>query len=143
MFSHITVGCSDLDISSRFYDAILLPLGLVRRLVPPRPGRLWSCWIMPGAELPRFYIYLPYDGRPCTSGNGSMVAFVAPNPESVDAAYENGIKEGGTDDGKPGPRDRYGAGYYGAYIRDPDGNKIHLVYRGDLLPRAPDAVAIK
>ena len=64
-----------------------------------------------------------------------MVAFLAlspVSPEAVDAAYNAGIAKGGTDEGEPGLRDNYGKGYYGAYLRDLDGNKVHLVYRGDI-----------
>ena len=65
-----------------------------------------------------------------------MVAFLAPTVEAVSAAYLAGIKAGGRDDGPPGERVRYGTGYYGAYLRDPDGNKVHVVHRGDLFDSA-------
>ncbi len=132
MFSHITVGCSDIEKASRFYDAVLLPLGLQRRTVEPDGGPLAACWVVPGEPLPRFYVYLPFDGKPATTGNGSMAAFLAASPEMVDAAYAAGLAHDGVSEGAPGLRPRYGAGYYGAYLRDPDGNKLHLVYRGDM-----------
>jgi predicted lactoylglutathione lyase len=75
---------------------------------------------------------MPYNREPATAGNGSMTAFQAGSTVAVDAAYAAGIAAGGTDEGAPGPRSRYGLGYYGAYLRDLDGNKIHLVHRGDL-----------
>ena len=62
-----------------------------------------------------------------------MIAFLAGSPEAVDHAYAAGMARGGRDEGAPGPRERYGRGYYGAYLRDPDGNKIHIAHRGDLL----------
>jgi len=133
LFSHVTVGCRDLNKATAFYDAVLIPLGLKQRVVTPDGGPASACWITPGSTLPRFYVYIPFDGKPANAGNGSMVAFAAPSTEAVDAAHAGGIAAGGTDDGPPGPRERYGAGYYGAYLRDPDGNKIHVVYRGDLL----------
>jgi predicted lactoylglutathione lyase len=61
-----------------------------------------------------------------------MVAFTAASPEAVNRAYAAGIEAGGSDEGAPGPRPRYGNGYYGAYLRDPDGNKVHIAYRGDV-----------
>ena len=61
-----------------------------------------------------------------------MIAFRATNREQVDQCYQNGISNGGTDEGPPGNRPQYADGYYGAYLRDPDGNKLHIVYRGDL-----------
>ncbi|OCP15924.1 MULTISPECIES: VOC family protein [unclassified Ensifer] len=134
MFSHVTVGCSDLGRATLFYDAVLEPLGLVQRPVSPDGGPASSCWIAPGQALPRFYVYEPFDRKPASIGNGSMVAFLAPASAAVDRAYAAGLAAGGTDEGAPGPRPHYGDGYYGAYLRDPDGNKIHLVFRGDLQP---------
>lgn len=132
MFSHITVGCIDLDRAAAFYDALLQPMGLTRRGVAPDGGPLSACWVHPQHAFPRFYVYLPRDGLPATPGNGSMLAFKAESPHVVRAAYSAGIAAGGVDQGMPGHRPRYGAGYYGAYLRDPDGNKLHVVHRGDL-----------
>lgn len=132
MFSHVTVGSSDLGRAGAFYDAVLHPLGLVRRPVAPDGGPAALCWIAPGASLPRFYVYLPFDRKAASAGNGSMVAFQAPTPAAVDAAYAAGLAAHGADGGAPGPRPQYGEGYYGAYLRDPDGNKVHLVCRGDI-----------
>ncbi|BCL76849.1 lactoylglutathione lyase [Jeongeupia sp. HS-3] len=132
MFSHITVGCSDLPRAAAFYDAVLIPIGLQRRVVTPDGGPAAACWVSPDRLLPRFYVYLPFDRQPASAGNGSMVAFLAPSPAAVDQAYAAGIAAGGTDEGPPGPRPHYGAGYYGAYIRDHDDNKIHIAFRGDV-----------
>ena len=132
MFSHITVGASNLERSADFYDALLTPLGLKRRLVTPDGGPSAACWVSPSGVLPRFYVYSPYDRMPASAGNGSMVAFLAPSSTAVDAAYAAGIAAGGCDEGGPGLRARYGPGYYGAYLRDPDGNKVHVVFRGDV-----------
>lgn len=132
MFSHVTVGTNDMGRATAFYDAILAPLGLRQRVVEPDGGPPAACWIVPAKSLPRFYVYVPFDGEPSSAGNGSMVAFAAPSPEAVDTAYEAGLAAGGRDEGPPGPRPRYGDGYYGAYLRDPDGNKVHIVYRGDI-----------
>lgn len=134
MFSHVTVGVSDLDRAARFYDALLLPLGLARRPVDPDGGPPSLCWIQPGAGLPRFYAYLPFDGRPCSAGNGGMVAFLAPSPAAVEQAHAAAMAQGGADEGAPGPRPRYGPGYFGAYLRDPDGNKLHVAHRPDAPP---------
>lgn len=133
MFSHITVGVSDLDRAASFYDAVLIPLGLARRPVTPDGGPPSLCWHRPGASLPRFYAYLPFDGQPCAPGNGSMAAFLAPSIEAVELAHAQAMQHGGSDAGAPGLREHYGPGYFGAYLRDPDGNKIHVVHR----PEAP------
>lgn len=133
MFSHVTVGCRDIDKAVVFYDAILGAVGLKRRVVTPDGGPAAACWIEPGRTLPSFYVYMPFNRKPATVGNGSMVAFSAPSIAAVDTAYAAGVDAGGTDEGVPGPRLHYGTGYCGAYLRDPDGNKVHVVYRGDLL----------
>lgn len=135
MYSHVTVGCSDIERAAAFYDALLGAVGYVRREVIPDGGPPAACWAAPGQILPRFYVYIPFDGAPATAGNGSMVAFSAPSPAAVDAAHRAGLASGGTDEGAPGPRSRYGAGYYAGYLRDPDGNKVQVVHRGDVLPR--------
>ena len=132
MFSHITVGTNDLDQAAAFYDAVLIPLGLCRRTVTPDGGPTSACWVKPDSALPRFYVYSPYDRNEARTGNGSMVAFSAPSPDAVDVAYTAGLHAGGSDEGAPGLRRQYGEGYYGAYLRDPDGNKVHVVHRGDL-----------
>ncbi|MCC2978462.1 VOC family protein [Sphingomonas sp. PL-96] len=133
MFSHVTVGVSDLDRAGSFYDAVLGPLGLSQRIVMPDGGPPSRCWHRQGEAFPRFYAYLPFDGRPSSHGNGSMVAFLAPTIAAVERAHAEGLRAGGIDDGRPGPRTHYGPGYYGAYLRDPDGNKIHVVYRGEMV----------
>ncbi|WP_020590362.1 VOC family protein [Kiloniella laminariae] len=132
MFSHVTVGSNDLEQAGAFYDAILLPLGLRRRKVTDDGGPKALCWVAPDQILPRFYVYQPFDRHEASAGNGVMVAFRAPNPESVDLAWKAGLASGGRDEGAAGPRPHYGEGYYGAYLRDPDGNKVHIVCRGDL-----------
>ena len=129
MFSHITVGARDLGRAGRFYDAVLAPLGLKRRIVSPDGGPAALCWVNAHATLPRFYVYSPFNGESATAGNGSMVAFLAPSIAAVHTAYADGLAHGGRDDGSPGPRPRYGDGYFGAYLRDPDGNKVHIVHR--------------
>jgi catechol 2,3-dioxygenase-like lactoylglutathione lyase family enzyme len=139
MFSHITVGTQNLSRAAAFYDAVLMPIGLKRREVTPDGGPAAACWILPGSTLPRFYVYMPFNGMLATIGNGSMVAFLAPSPAAVDSAYQGGISAGGLDEGAPGERSNYGSGYYGAYLRDPDGNKVHIAYRGDLVPARSEA----
>ena len=132
MFSHVTVGTRDLEGAERFYDAVLVPLGLTRRVVTPDGGPAALCWVAAHSPLPRFYVYRPFNGEPPTVGNGSMVAFLAPSKEAVEMAYASGLAHGGMDEGGLGPRPHYGDGYFGAYLRDPDGNKVHIVHRGDL-----------
>ena len=128
MFGHVTVGGDDLRRLARFYDAALAPLGLRRHETNPDGGPPAECWVRPGEALPRFYVHVPFDGRLAAPGNGCMVAFLAPSPETVKEAHG----AGGADEGAPGERPHYGRGYCGAYRRDPEGNKLHPVHRGDL-----------
>ncbi len=132
MFSHITVGTNDLARAESFYDAVLAPLGLKQRQVRPDGGPLSLCWIAPHQRLPAFYVYQPFNKQTASPGNGAMIAFKVPSRQAVDVAYCEGMKTGGTCEGEPGERTHYGQGYYGAYLRDPDGNKIHIAFRGDV-----------
>lgn len=132
MFSHVTVGSNDLERAGQFYDAVLAPLGMRRRIVEPDGGPEALCWI--GARpFPRFYVYAPFDRGPASAGNGVMVAFIAPSQEAVELAHAAGLANEGSDEGAPGLREHYAPGYYGAYLRDPDGNKVHIVHRPALL----------
>src|SRR3712207_6661672 len=110
MFSHIMVGTRDLARAEAFYDAVLIPLGLRRRQVIPDGGPDSACWVLPDQALPRFYVTQPFDRGQASVGNGSMVAFLAPDPAAVDRAYQAGLAAGGTDEGPPGERRHYGAG---------------------------------
>ncbi len=132
MFSHVTVGCKDLNLSTKFYNSLLLPLGYKQREVTLDGGPPSACWVDPTRLLPRFYVYIPRDKKLASTGNGSMVAFLAPSIEAVNIAYEAGIKAGGINEGMPGERPNYGEGYYGAYLRDVDGNYLHIAFRADI-----------
>lgn len=129
MLSHVTLLSKDLVRAGKFYDAVLSTLGFTRRSIP-NGGPPAACWDQPGGGLPRFYIYVPPGGGTTAWGNGSIVGFQAPYLEAVAIAYHAGLAHGGTDDGPPEMREQYDVGYYRAYIKDPDGNKIHIVYRG-------------
>ncbi len=127
MFSHVTVGTKDLAAAAAFYDRVLAPLGLSRGGYDEAQG--WAYWGREG-EGTEFFVTRPFDGQAASVGNGAMVAFRAATPEMVDAAYAAGIAAGGTDEGPPGPRPQYSPGYYGAYLRDLDGNKLCFCRRG-------------
>lgn len=126
MFSHVTIGTHNLERAIQFYDAALSALG-INRVSQKYPN--WAAWQREG-ETQKFWVGHPYNGLPASWGNGCMVAFSAPSVEAVEKAYAAAIAAGGRDEGPPGPRASYGPGYYGAYVRDPDGNKIHFVHRG-------------
>lgn len=134
MFSHIIVGARDLGRMSAFYDAALAPLGLVRAEAEDDGGPPGALWLRPGRAWPQFYVQVPFNGLPATWGNGCQVSFAAPSREAVAQAWAAALAAGGTDEGAPGPRPNYGADYYGAYCRDPEGNKLCFVHAGGLEP---------
>ena len=125
MFSHVTIGTQDLARATAFYDAVLAPLGI--RRVPSQFGA-WAAWERPG-EAAKLWVGRPSNGLPASWGNGWMAAFAAPSRAAVDAAHAAALAAGGHDEGAPGPRPHFAPGYYGAYVRDPDGNKLHFVCR--------------
>ena len=127
MFSHVVIGARDVAAMTAFYDAVFAPLGIER--FAQDAGGKWSAWRQPGTS-PALYVGLPFDGKPATVGNGTMTAVFAPSVQAVHAAHAAALAAGGTDEGAPGPRPRYAPDYYGAYMRDPEGNKLHVVWRG-------------
>ncbi|MBB2191031.1 VOC family protein [Gluconacetobacter azotocaptans] len=129
MFSHVTVGVRDVTHAAIFYDAVLAPLGIVRCWTAQDGS--FAGWRQPdGREGDNtFFIGRPFDGQPPAPGNGWMCAFTAPDHAAVQAAYDAALAHGGADAGAPGPRPHYGPHYFGAYMRDPDGNKLHVVCR--------------
>lgn len=80
-----------------------------------------------GASMMTFSVQVPVDGKPATVGNGSHICFGVEGREIVDLFYEKAMELGATSDGEPGLRPKYDENYYGAFVRDPDGNKIEAV----------------
>lgn len=122
MISHVTVGTDDLARAIAFYGAVFAPLGLRLKLGGEEDG--WAGWEPPGGGRPLFVVVEPLDGAAASAGNGAMTALSAPSRAAVDKAYEAAMAAGGASEGGPGLRPAYHADFYGAYFRDPDGNKI-------------------
>jgi catechol 2,3-dioxygenase-like lactoylglutathione lyase family enzyme len=122
MFSHVTIGSNDIAKAKSFYDALLGPLGLVRRIDQPDAAGYGQ----PEGRTP-LWVVQPLDKQPATAGNGITIGLEADDRPAVDAAYKSAIAAGGRDEGPPGIREHYSPNYYGAYVRDPDGNKICIV----------------
>lgn len=125
MIGYVTIGARDSEASGKFYDAVFGALGDERKFAD-------GGWIGYGAKGPdkgftgcHTMICKPHDGKDARAGNGIMVAFRAPSADAVKAAYAGGMANGGSDEGKPGfrPPDA-NKGFYGAYLRDPTGNKL-------------------
>jgi catechol 2,3-dioxygenase-like lactoylglutathione lyase family enzyme len=125
MYSHITVGTSDMARATAFYDAVLAPLGLTRRKTY-KIAIGYAPEGFDGVNEP-FWVLRPYDRKAASAGNGAMVAFEATTRAAVDAFYAAALGAGGSDEGAPGLRPHYHPNYYGAYVRDPDGNKLCAV----------------
>tara|TARA_B100000965_G_C19298446_1_gene629046 strand:+ start:330 stop:713 length:384 start_codon:yes stop_codon:yes gene_type:complete len=113
----VMVGTNDLEKSSKFYDAVLVHLGLKKITITER----YIGYGHPSDDNVKFYITKPHDKETATFGNGTMVALSAETKEAVDKFHATALENGATDEGKPGIRSD--ENYYG-YIRDLDGNKI-------------------
>jgi catechol 2,3-dioxygenase-like lactoylglutathione lyase family enzyme len=120
------LGVDDFPRAMAFYGPLCARLGLA--LSFEEPDAPWAGWREPGKDRPVFLIGRPFDGGPATPGNGQMVAFLAPDRETVRACHALALDLGGRDEGAPGLRPHYHAHYYGAYFRDPDGNKLCVVH---------------
>ena len=123
IFSHVTVGTSDVERAKAFYDVVLGTLGCTRTYADEEvagygtgPDGQSAFWVLP-----------PFDGGAATVGNGTHIAFNALTRAAVDAFHACALDHGGTDEGAPGLRPHYHADYYAAYVRDPDGNKLQAV----------------
>lgn len=122
MFSHVTIGSNDLAKAKSFYESLLTPLGLVRHAEYPN-----AAGYGPAGGRPQLWVLTPVDKKTATVGNGITIGLEAANRTAVDAAYKAGMAAGGRDEGAPGIRAHYHPNYYGAYLRDPDGNKVCVV----------------
>ena len=123
MIGYVTLGTSDIKKAAAFYDKIAAEMGLGRFL----ESDTFVSWgsEQSGAGLG---ITAPFDGKPMTVGNGVMVALAARDRAEVDRIYKLALSLGGTDEGAPGPRGE--GGFYAAYFRDLDGNKLNAFVMG-------------
>ena len=123
MIGYATIGTNDLERAKVFYDAVLEPLGGRRTFANGERMQFYGSKETPGMIA----ISKPYDEQPATVGNGSMFGLPAATKEQVDAAHAAALAAGATCEGAPGQRL---ANFYGAYFRDPDGNKLCVFYMG-------------
>jgi len=122
MIGYVTVGTGNLARAATFYDALLGTIGAARYMESDR----FIAWTV-SPTTPAFSVALPFDGKPATVGNGVMVALATSSKEQVEALYKKALELGGKDEGAPGPR---GPGFYAAYFRDLDGNKLNVCFMG-------------
>ena len=110
-------GTRDLAKARTFYDALAGLLGARRVLDRPDAAGYKS------AEGAMFLVGTPFEGE-ASAGNGTQMGFAAPSRAVVDAVYAKAIASGGSCAGPPGVRGPDPNGFYAAYFRDPDGNKM-------------------
>jgi catechol 2,3-dioxygenase-like lactoylglutathione lyase family enzyme len=124
MFSHIMVGTDDLEVSKKFYDALLGTLGVKPGKIDDK-GRVF--WMTPTGI---FAVSKPINGQSASCANGGTVGFAVDSPEQANAWHAAGVANGGTaceDD--PGVRTGGMGKLYLAYLRDPAGNKLCALHR--------------
>jgi catechol 2,3-dioxygenase-like lactoylglutathione lyase family enzyme len=121
MIGYVTLGSNDLARARSFYDALFGSIGAGRLMEFGENFTMYgTAWGKPAVAIAK-----PYDGEPATAGNGNMTAIVLDSRDKVDAFYDKAIELGGSDEGPPGLRGEEGPqAFYGAYFRDPDGNKF-------------------
>lgn len=117
MLGYVMVGTNDSERALAFYDAVLGELGARRNM--EFAGHAWGYGT---GDAPVFWVGNPHDGQSATVGNGTMVALFADSAESIGKVHAKALALGGANEGDPGPRGD--SGFYGAYFRDLDGNKI-------------------
>lgn len=123
MIGYVTLGTNDLPRAAAFYDLIAAELGTGRMM----ESDTFIAWGTPGGGA-GIGLIKPNDGNPASIGNGVMVALEALDQGQVDRIYALALKNGGSDEGAPGPRGD--GGFYAAYFRDPDGNKLNAFVMG-------------
>ena len=116
MLGYTTIGVNDLPRAEKFYDALLGELGAKQLF---GMDRIKFYGTSPSAAM--LAICIPYDQGEHNCGNGNMVAIPGGSREGVDKLYVKAMELGATDEGEPGERAPV---FYGAYVRDPDGNKL-------------------
>ncbi len=122
MIGYVTVGTNDLPRAAKFYDALAAEMETPRMM----EFETFIAWGKPGGAA-GIAATKPFDGSTASVGNGVMVALEARDNAQVDRLYAIALANGGSDEGAPGPR---GDGFYAAYFRDPDGNKLNAYVMG-------------
>ena len=119
-YSGICYGTNNLEEACKFYDTVFKTINVVRcQTTGNEIGYEYSL------DQECFWVVKPFDQKPATWGNGSQMIITAKSKDEVDLFYATALKAWGYDDGAPGLRD-HTPNYYGAYIKDLDGNKIHI-----------------
>ena len=120
MIDHVSVAVKDLAKATQFYETLLATIGIVK--MESRPATVGF-----GKTYPEFWINLRGSLPAMPPESGAHICFRAQSTELVDAFHAAALVAGGSSDGAPGYRPSHGKGYYAAFVRDPDGNRIEAV----------------
>lgn len=120
MIDHVSIPVSDLEQGAAFWERVLAPLGLKRFVERERTVGF-------GKKYPEFWLNLRENLALAPDNTGAHVCLRAPDKAAVDAFHQAALDQGGRSDGAPGPRQAEMTPYYGAFIRDPDGNKVEAI----------------
>jgi catechol 2,3-dioxygenase-like lactoylglutathione lyase family enzyme len=122
MLGHLSIGVTDLALATRFYDAVLAPIGWVR---------IWTgddgAGYGPAGGNDKLALFRRADAHP--PGPGFHLCLNAPSPEAVDAFHTAALANGGRDDGPPGLRPHFGPDYYACFVLDPEGWKLEALHK--------------
>jgi catechol 2,3-dioxygenase-like lactoylglutathione lyase family enzyme len=120
MIDHVSLAVRDLDGAARFYDAVLGAIGFARLETRPKTVGF-------GKKYPEFWLNARPQMSAVAPDSGAHVCLRAKSTTEVDAFHAAALAAGGASDGVPGLRPQHGEGYYAAFIRDPEGNRIEAV----------------
>ena len=120
MIDHVSIAVRDLQRASAFYEAVLGALGYTK--LETRPATIAF-----GKKYSEFWLNHRPNMMAMSQDTGTHIALRAASPDLVDAFHAAALAQGGASDGAPGLRPQHGHGYYAAFIRDPDGNRIEAV----------------
>ena len=123
MIGYVTLGTNDLVRAATFYDAVAAEMGVGRMM----ESESFIAWGTPGGAA-GVGLIKPFDGNAASVGNGVMVALEAKDKDQVHRLYDIALSHGGSCEGPPGPRGE--GGFYAAYFRDADGNKLNAFVMG-------------
>lgn len=123
--NYVMIGSNDVPKARDYYDAVLPHIGgtVVMEFMPAG-----FCYGLRGGG--KIWVAPPFNKEVATAGNGNMVGLLCESEAEVQAAHAAALSAGGANEGEPGPRPQYGPNFYGAYVRDLDGNKMSFVYFG-------------
>jgi catechol 2,3-dioxygenase-like lactoylglutathione lyase family enzyme len=141
VFSHVFLGITDFERALGFYQPLMALLGAPLRFC--EPDRAWAGWQSVPGPRPLLVIGRPFDGQPQAAGNGAMLALLAARRAQVRQSHALALAQGGRCEGLPGLRPHYHPHYYGAYFRDPDGNKLCVAcHEPEPEPATADSLAL-